>query len=86
MWAPEEAFFRTWEKLRFLRNKDYNKLMTRFINYLRDTRGEMKHVTWPTRRQALIYTAIVIVISAASAAYLGFFDYIFSLILQKFVL
>jgi len=60
--------------------------MSRFINYIRDTRGEMKHVTWPTRRQALIYTVIVIVISVITSAYLGLFDYVFSLILQKFVL
>ena len=60
--------------------------MNRFTNYLKDTKAEMAHVVWPTRRQALGFTAVTILISVATAAYLGFFDYVFSLILQKFVL
>jgi len=61
-------------------------LLTRFVNYVKDTKGEMAHVVWPTRREALAFTAVVIVISIATAAFLGFFDYLFSLILQKFIL
>ena len=60
--------------------------MSRFINYIKDTRGELAHVSWPTRKQAIVFTAIVIVISILTALYLGLFDYILSLILQKFVL
>lgn len=60
--------------------------MNRLVNYIKDTRGELKHVTWPTRKQSIMFTGIVIVISIASSIYLGFFDYLFSLILQKFVL
>ncbi|MBX4181586.1 preprotein translocase subunit SecE [Candidatus Parcubacteria bacterium] len=60
--------------------------MNRFVNYIRDTRGELVHVSWPTRQQATVFTAIVIVISLLVSIYLGFFDYLFSLILQKFVL
>ena len=60
--------------------------MSRFINYLRDTRGELSHVSWPTRRQAIVFTAIVVAVSVGVAAYLGLFDYVLSLIIQKFVL
>lgn len=60
--------------------------MNRFVNYLRDTKGELAHVSWPTRKQAILFTVVVIVISVLTAAFLGFFDYIFSLILQKFIL
>ncbi|MBI1974574.1 MAG: preprotein translocase subunit SecE [Candidatus Zambryskibacteria bacterium] len=60
--------------------------MKRLINYLRETRGELQYVSWPTRRQAITFTVVVIVISILSAIYLGFFDYLFSLVLQKFVL
>ena len=60
--------------------------MNRLINYFKDTRAEMAHVSWPTRREALGLTAVVIVLSLATAAYLGFFDYVFSLILQKFII
>ncbi|OHA92353.1 MAG: preprotein translocase subunit SecE [Candidatus Zambryskibacteria bacterium RIFCSPLOWO2_02_FULL_51_21] len=60
--------------------------MNRFLNYVRDTRGELAHVSWPTRKQAMVFTAIVIVVSILTALYLGLFDYILSLILQKFIL
>jgi preprotein translocase SecE subunit len=60
--------------------------MNRFVNYLKDTRAELIHVSWPTRRQAIVFTIVVIVISIITAAFLGLFDYIFSLILQKFIL
>lgn len=60
--------------------------MNRLINYLRETRAEMAHVSWPTRRQAVAYTIVTIAISIATAAFLGFFDYIFSLVLQKFII
>ncbi len=55
------------------------------VNYLKDTRAELKHVNWPTRRQAILYTIGVIVVSIVVAAYLGFFDYIFALILAKLI-
>ncbi len=60
--------------------------MNKFINYLRETKAEMQHVVWPSRSQAIIFTGVVIVISILTAVFLGFFDYVFSLILQKFVL
>ena len=48
------------------------------IQYLKDTRGELHHVAWPTRLQTIVYTALVILISIFIALYLGFFDYIFT--------
>lgn len=59
--------------------------MSRLSNYFRDTAAEMKHVSWPTQTQAFIYTALVIVISALVAAFLGAFDYVFTQILNKIV-
>jgi len=49
-----------------------------FLQYLKDTRGELRHVAWPTRMQTIIYTVIVIALSIFVALYLGFFDYIFT--------
>ena len=62
------------------------KNMNRLINYIRDTRGELQYVSWPTRRQSIIFTVVVIVVSILVSVFLGFFDYIFSLILQRFIL
>lgn len=60
-------------------------IMSSLINYIKETRAELAHVSWPTRRQAVALTVVVIVISVATAAFLGFFDYLFSLVLEKFI-
>lgn len=55
------------------------------VDYVKETRGELKHVSWPTRRQAVVFSLIVIVISVGLALFLGAFDYIFSKGLQYFI-
>lgn len=49
-----------------------------FFQYLKDTRGELRYVAWPTRFQTIVYTVIVIFLSLFIALYLGLFDYIFT--------
>ncbi len=60
--------------------------MNRLINYLKDTRAELAHVTFPTQKQAITYTALVITISLIAALFLGFADFGFSRILSTFIL
>ena len=48
------------------------------ITYIKETRQELKHVSWPSRKQAFAFTVLVILISLATAAYLGVLDYFFS--------
>lgn len=55
------------------------------MQYLRDTRGELRHVAWPTQAQTIIYTALVIAISIGVALYLGLFDYIFTGALARYL-
>ncbi len=59
--------------------------MSRVTDYIRDTRGELKHVSWPTRTQALLFTVLVIVLSLLVAAYMGGLDYLFSQALEIIV-
>lgn len=53
--------------------------------YLKETKTELKHVIWPSKSQTIYYTLIVIVLSVIIAYYLGIFDFIFSLGLQKII-
>ncbi len=53
--------------------------------YIKDTRGELRHVAWPTRTQTIVYTIFVAAISVATALYLGLFDYIFTGTLKRVV-
>jgi preprotein translocase subunit SecE len=58
----------------------------KLIEYLKDTKGEMKHVSWPTRRQAFFYTMLVVLCAIVTAFFLGVFDSIFSFGLEKLIL
>ncbi len=59
--------------------------MVKTAEYLKETRAELKHVSWPTRRQTLVYTGVVIAISLLTALYLGAFDYLFTALLKLFI-
>lgn len=55
-------------------------------SYIKETKAEIKHVSWPTRKQAINFTLIVIGVSALTAILLGVFDSLFSLGLEKLIL
>ncbi len=57
----------------------------KITEYIKDTRAEMSHVTWPSRKQAILFSVAVIIVSVATAFFLGLFDYIFSRLLTLFV-
>ena len=59
--------------------------MSRIGTYFRDTAAEMKHVSWPTQTQAMVYTALVIAVSGIVALFLGAFDYVFTTILDAVI-
>ena len=49
--------------------------MGKIIQFFKDVRVEMGKVVWPTRREALKITGIVILFSLAVAAFLGAIDF-----------
>lgn len=59
--------------------------MSTIVEYLKETKEEMKHVTWPTRNQAVFFTVAVLAVSALIAYYLGFFDYLFAQGLERLI-
>lgn len=59
--------------------------MKSFLDYLAGVRAEMSHVKWPSRPQALGYTALVIAISLFVAGLLGGLDYIFTFATEELI-
>lgn len=57
----------------------------KIVEYLKETKTELKHVIWPSRSQTFFYTLIVIVLSIVIAYFLGLFDFIFSKGLGKII-
>ncbi len=58
----------------------------KLANYIQETKGEMKHVSWPTKKQAIIFTILVVVISVVTALALGLFDTLFEYLLKTFII
>jgi preprotein translocase subunit SecE len=61
-------------------------LFAKLANFLKEVRLELKKVTWPTRQETIRFTLLVIGVSAGVALFLGGLDYLFSIILTRFVL
>jgi preprotein translocase subunit SecE len=55
------------------------------IQYFRETYFELKKVSWPTRREAVNLTVIVILVTTFLAIVLGLMDWIYSMIFGLFL-
>lgn len=58
----------------------------KLINFIKEARIELFKVNWPTKKQTVNYTLIVIGISVAVAIFLWGLDKIFSYFLEKFII
>jgi preprotein translocase subunit SecE len=60
-------------------------IMNRAMQFLSQAKAELKKVTWPTRKQTLASTAVVLAIVIVMAIYLGIIDFVLAK-LVKFIL
>ena len=56
----------------------------KIVDYVKETRQELNHVSWPTRSQAIAFTVLVIALSILTSLYLGAFDTLFTTLIKKF--
>ncbi|MBR4400839.1 MAG: preprotein translocase subunit SecE [Synergistes sp.] len=59
--------------------------MEKLLDYIRESRAELKKVTWPTKQMLWYSTIIVIVVTAIAAAYLGLVDLILTGVFSKII-
>ncbi len=81
---PSGAFFRirgTLAKAKLTSLTFMNKL----IQYLKETKAELKEVVFPTTSQTIIYTILVIVISVIVAVSLGGIDVGLRALLERII-
>lgn len=50
----------------------------KILNYFQTATTELRRVTWPTRKQAVRITTIVLIFTLTSALALGVLDFLFS--------
>jgi preprotein translocase subunit SecE len=63
----------------------FKVIFQKVIRFLSEAKMELKRVTWPTPKQTMASTTVVIVIVFIIAIYLGIIDYILAR-LVKFIL
>lgn len=61
------------------------KRENRIVQYFKETRAELRKVTWPTRQEALNLTGIVLAVTVFMAALLGLLDFLFSKLFALFM-
>jgi preprotein translocase subunit SecE len=61
-------------------------ILIRIKIFIQESYQEMKKVNWPTKDETMKYTLIVIGVSLAVAAFLGGLDFIFTWLLNKFII
>lgn len=56
------------------------------VSFVREARQELKAVQWPTRRETVRSTMVILIMSAAVAAVTGVFDALLTLIVERLLL
>ena len=59
------------------------KNMNKLTNYFKESKAELKKVSWPSREQAIQSTILVIAISVVTGIFLGGADYLLNMLLER---
>ncbi len=62
-----------------------NKPDNAIVRYFKETRAEIRKVTWPTREEATNLTAIVLGVTLVMALFLGAVDFIFASLIRVII-
>lgn len=61
-------------------------MANKITQFLREAKEELFKVNWPSKKQIIDYTLIVIGISIAVAIFLGGLDYLFGYLIKSFII
>ena len=59
-------------------NSEKPNFFQRIKRWFKETAGEVRKVSWPTREEALALTRIVLIVTVIMSAILGILDFIFA--------
>jgi len=60
-------------------------LMGNVLDYIRESRAELRKVTWPTKQQLWYSTLVVIVVTLIVSVYLGLVDLILTGVFSRII-
>jgi preprotein translocase subunit SecE len=61
-------------------------IFNKIDSFLKEVRIEIRKVNWPTTKETIRYTLIVLGVSVVTAIFLGGIDFLFTNFLNKFIL
>ena len=61
------------------------RMLQKLVQYIKDSKSELKKVAWPTRKQTINHTLLVIGFSIAMAIFLGVIDFGLSKVIETIV-
>ena len=71
----------SWPVWNFLIGVNGFQMVTKAIQFLSEVKGEVKKVTWPSRKEAMGGTAVVLLVVLIMAIFLGLVDLLLSKII-----
>ncbi len=60
--------------------------MNKVVQFFQEAKAELLKVNWPTKKQTVNYTILVVAVSVAVALFLGGLDFVFSYILKTYII
>ncbi|MGH2403987.1 MAG: preprotein translocase subunit SecE [bacterium] len=61
-------------------------VVERVVQYLREVWIELNRVEWPSRREMISMTIVVIIVLLVMSVYLGSFDYMYTVVIKRWLL
>jgi preprotein translocase subunit SecE len=61
-------------------------MSNKLVQYIQESKTELKKVIWPTKKETINYTLLVIGLSLGVAAFFGILDYFLSLGIEQLLL
>jgi preprotein translocase subunit SecE len=59
--------------------------MEKVLDFFRESKAELKKVTWPTKKQVWVSTGVVVALTLAVGAYLFVVDFVLTTIFTSFL-
>lgn len=61
-------------------------MFKKVLQFFQEAKVELSNVNWPSKKQIISYTILVVAVSVAVALFLGGWDWIFSYILKTYII
>ncbi len=60
--------------------------MKAILTFLQEAKVELSRVNWPSQKEVVRYTFLVVAMSLSVALFLGALDYLFSFLVERYIL